>query len=267
MAKLKALEPEMVKRINVALKAVKKIGKKAREGFFCQKVRSFLKEEQEMVTEYDLLIDTFLKEKLARRFKDGWISEESGALESQTGFSWILDPIDGTNNFAGKVPFFCIALALYRHSVPVAGMVYDPVHRIFYLSCGKESYEIYGKKARKITLQPLQPEEALIGFGLSKPYLSHCKEVKDAWIALEAKTRASRRYGSAALEIVYVGLGRLGLYWIMGHKIWDVAAALVFARNAGMRVREFPEKNTLVVYHPDLDETARDFLYQLEHHD
>jgi len=262
----KGLEKPLQIRLKQALKMLLKVQKGLFKAYHQDLVEVFIKNEREWVTQYDLWVDKILKKELAQFFNDAWISEESTPLQSNTGYSWILDPIDGTNNFAKKVPFFCVSLALCYQDKTIAGFIFDVVHNTLYCAYNQKSYIITPFKTQEVLLKPLKLKEAVVSFGVSHAYLDHCQELKEGWIHLEKKTLASRRYGSAALEIVFVGLQKLGFYWIMGHHIWDVAAALLFVENIGIKVLNLPLKNTLVVYHPHLQEGVQSFLNQIENH-
>lgn len=252
---MKALE----KRYKRAFSLVLKSGKVLKKAFFHTKAKPSFKEEGELVTDFDLLVDSFLKKGLLSKFKDSWTSEESDFVKGSTAYHWILDPIDGTNNFFAKIPFFCIALALLKNDESVASVVYDPVHELAYAALKNESFKIYKRESTHILIPPLLLKSAVLSSGVSKKYLPLWEELKVEWTALKKAARTSRRYGSAALEIVQVGLGQLGFYCIMGYRKWDVAAALHFSLNAGAKVIESSDEKFLMVYNPSL-EASKEFL-------
>jgi myo-inositol-1(or 4)-monophosphatase len=251
---------DIEKRIRIASRLLKEAGEKLTEPFENGRIKVFLKEEEEVVTEYDISTDKYIRENLLADFSDGWISEESDHIEGNTGFQWILDPIDGTNNFSNQIPFFCISLALTQNGKTVAGLVFDPVQKILYFSNPRESFVERQGAVHKILTPAIPIEEIPISFGLNKACASRWDHIYSRWIELEKKARTSRKYGSAALETVYVALGKLGLYFIMGYRIWDIAAALHIAQNAGCRYYLDEENEFFIVYNPGFDEgEIRDF--------
>lgn len=255
---------QVKRRLSVAQKLVKKIGKTLHKRFYSGNIQSFLKEGNETVTEYDLLSDQFLKKNLLKKFNDSWLSEESAPSSGTTDFEWVLDPIDGTNNFSVKIPFFCISLALKYKKETVGAIVYDPVHKITYLAYENKSFVLHKGKSKKVYLQDFNLSETIISYGINEKFLEKWKNILREWQKLEEQVKTYRRFGSAALEIVYVGLEKLGLYFIIGFREWDIAAALLFAQNAGAKAVVNREKDYLVVYHPAFEEKVKSFIAALE---
>jgi len=254
---------QIKKRIRFAQKLLLAAGRKLRRTFHKSKaIETFQKEHNETVTQLDLWVDQFLMKKLLKSFKDGWISEESPKIESPSGYTWILDPIDGTNNFCERIPFFCISLALYYHDEAVAGFVFDPIHKVFYSAHDERSFvQKRFTKKEKLKYKSLLLSESLLGYSIrNKDSLCFDIEVQKEWSLLIEKSKATRRLGSAALEIIYVGTGQSAFYWIESYRIWDVAAALLFAKNNGMKSLEILETGILLVYNPSIEQYLAPFI-------
>ena len=241
-------------RLRRALSLILKSGKKLKKAYYRDSIAQFTKSAGEPCTEYDLAIDRHLREKLLGKFpQDSWLSEESVPQTGTSLFQWVLDPIDGTSNFANHIPFFCISLCLMEGSEAVAGIIHDPVQKQTYIAFEGKSYHL-SKKNRWL---PVQIPEKKIAQGILS-MSNHCsahpqkESLYSAWLSLENKAQSSRRLGCTALEIVFVGLGKLSLFLVLGYRIWDIAAAFLFAKNAGALFFHDETHRHLVIYNPAL---------------
>lgn len=258
---------EIKKRILFAKKLLKKTGKKLKKVFYKKTIIISTKQDNEIVTDSDIWVDETLQKKILKIFSDGWISEESKTITGKSDYYWILDPIDGTNNFSNKIPFFCISLALYKKDdTPAGGIILDPVHNEIYFSYLGNSYIEKNNRIQPVKTPSIQLQNSYISLGLSQHYLIHWEEVISEWIKLEGKVKASRKYGAAALEITYVGIGKLSFYYIMGFHIWDIAAALIFIKNAGAKYILDNNKNFLLVYNPAIEKELEPFINAVKNH-
>jgi len=186
----------------------------------------------DLVTEADTALETFILGELERRFPDFQvISEERTArgAESLKDFCWVLDPLDGTVNFAAHVPFFCISLALLHAGSPVLGWVYDPLHReLFHAQRGAGSF-LNDKVLR------LPPPHAPVIVGIDAVFIEWMAKTNAAarLAGIQARFGRTRTYGCAALSLCYVGAGRLRATLTSGCKIWDDAAGALIVEEAG----------------------------------
>jgi len=249
------------KRLKKALQIVLKIGKKISN---TENIVIKRKDKNEAYTNYDILVNEYIKEKILKKFKyDSFISEESKKVEGSSEYTWVLDPIDGTNNFITGIPFFCISLGLLKNNDYYAGIVHNPVLGETFLSYNNKAI-FYNKKTKKyITTPEIKKENSLISYGISRTKLNEWDKIKKSWNKLKAGFQATRNLGSAAIEICYVGLGRLGIYMILGYNIWDIAAALVFAKNSGADFYINHEKSFLIVYNNNLKNDVQSFLSEI----
>lgn len=190
----------------------------------------------DLVTEVDNRSETLLLEQIRARFPgDAIITEESGRFEGENGCSWIIDPLDGTVNFAHGVPIFAVSIAYAVNRQVTLGVVYDPLRdECFSAERGKGAW-LNGHPISPSAETDLQKALLVTGFSYDPvvrdrnlPYFVHF--VKHA--------QAVRRMGSAALDMTYVACGRLDGYWEMQLKTWDVAAAGLIAQEAGVRVTD-----------------------------
>jgi len=213
------------------------------------------KKDGTRVTAADLEISRAIFENLSRRFsQDQFFSEETDdsemAVSIRSGFSWILDPIDGTNNFALGIPVCAISLALLQDGVPVCGFVYD--HGLRALFHGGPGIGVFadGVPLKRTPAEPDQTKIVAMHSPVDGEYLPLVNEV-----LAEYKLRA---FGSGALHLTYVALGRLDAAVDFTVRVWDIAAAWAFCREMGVDVhffdgpafplREFDVKMKLVRY-------------------
>jgi myo-inositol-1(or 4)-monophosphatase len=162
----------------------------------------------------------------------GLVMEESGIVEGKDGaHRWHIDPLDGTTNFLHGIPQFSVSIALERDGDFVAGVVYDPAKdEMFVAERGKGAY-LNNRRIRVAGRRDL----SLALIGVATPHLGrggHEQFLKELR-AVMAQAAATRRLGSAALDIAYVACGRYDAFWERGLSSWDFGAASVLVREAG----------------------------------
>jgi myo-inositol-1(or 4)-monophosphatase len=189
----------------------------------------------DLVTEIDHQSEDFIIGEVQRLFPDHHIlAEESGALDGIGEHLWLIDPLDGTVNYAHGVPVFCVSIA-YAHQKQVAlAAVYDPLRdELFTAERGKGSW-LNGHRLQVSKVEELQRSLLVTGF----PYdvWNMPRNNFDYFTRLGKMTQGVRRLGSAALDLCYVGAGRFDGYWELSLKPWDVAAAGLVAEEAGAKV-------------------------------
>lgn len=222
---------EKTERIEAAKRAV--LGEAAFLHAEFGRVESRWKEDGSRVTAADLAISGNITRALLARFpRDQVLSEEStqrGAVAVTARYSWVLDPIDGTNNFALGIPYCAISLALVEDGLPVYGVVYDLSRRV--LMHGGPGFGMFdGERSARVTAEAPNPE-MLIGF--HSPNDKAMVAAADAVLS-HFKVRA---LGSATLHLAYVAAGLFAGAVDFNVKIWDLAAALPMCAAAGGEVR------------------------------
>lgn len=196
------------------------------------------KSAKDVVTEVDHLSEQLVIEAIQARYPDdGILAEESGehlvipgeAASLGRGRTWVIDPIDGTINYANGIPFFCVAIGLVEDGVPVAGVVHDPARG-----------ETFGAVADGPATLDDRPITASAKDRLSDYVVSLAlsgKRVATRARATRRAIRVSRNMGSAALSLAYVGNGRFdAMVQSTGLSAWDVAAAGLIAIRGGALV-------------------------------
>jgi myo-inositol-1(or 4)-monophosphatase len=186
----------------------------------------------DLVTEVDHASEKFLINEISQQFPDhGFLAEESGASELQTEHLWIIDPLDGTVNYAHGVPLFCVSIAYSYQNQVMLGAVYDPMrNEMFSAEHGKGSW-VNGRPLKVTSVNDLQKSLLVTGF----PYDSwnSVHNNFDYFAKLGKMTQGVRRLGSAALDLCYIAAGRLDGYWEFSLKAWDIAAGGLIAEEAG----------------------------------
>lgn len=188
-----------------------------------------------LVTEMDARAEALIVDRLTAEFPDDAIlAEERGARAGRSGRRWIVDPLDGTTNYAHGLPIFCSSLALEVDGQPIVAAVYDP--------CRRELFTAERGQGARLNGQPLRVSgaTALIDALLVTGFHYEVHQDPDEVVALFGKfitqARAIRRLGSAALDLCYVAAGRFDGFWEKKLQPWDVAGGALIVSEAGGRV-------------------------------
>ncbi len=222
--------------LQVALDAARVAGRiLSRRRGFTREIK--FKGMRDIVTDADFAANRAIQDILRKEFPaHAVLSEEDAHPEAQitrTEFLWIVDPLDGTTNYARGYPVYAVSIALAERGRAQVGVVYDPLRdECFYATRGEGAF-LNGVKIQASQVSKL--ENAAIGFEL--PREQTLREQGLRWFAsLVARSTTGRIGGSAALSICYVGTGRLDAYFHPSLSPWDVAAAILIAREGGARV-------------------------------
>lgn len=187
------------------------------------------KKDHGFATEADLASEAYLKKVLGDLLPEAcFLAEESGS-QGTGRYCWVIDPLDGTTNFAQGVPHFSISVALTHDNVPVLGMIYLPIlDELFHAIQGGGAF----LNDTQIHVRDVPPSEVLLGTGLAYSGSIRkecCKRVEH----LEEYVYALRRMGSAAIDLAFVAAGRFHVSVHGGLAWWDVAAGSLLVQEAG----------------------------------
>ncbi len=193
------------------------------------------KSEIDLVTEIDHASEKYLLGEINSRFPGGHIfAEESGETLGQNEDIWYIDPLDGTVNYAHRVPIFCVSIGFASHGTLELGAVYDPLlNEMFIAERGKGAF-LNGKQIH--VSKTLELKKSLLVTGFPYDTWNTPRNNFDYFIKLAKMTQGVRRLGSAALDGCYVAAGRFDGFWELSLKPWDIAAAALIAQEAGARV-------------------------------
>jgi len=204
----------------------------------------------DFVSDADVEAEKSLRENLlSERPGDGWLGEESGEV-SGASRRWIVDPLDGTTNFLRGIPHWAVSVALEEDGELVLGVIHDPVKGETFQASRGEGAWMNGTPLVGSSTETMS--DALFGTGLPFGAMAHIDDHAEDLRRLLPQCAGMRRMGSAALDLAYVAAGRLDGFWERKLQLWDIAAGLVIAQEAGLRVEgwtaeEAPEESGSVV--------------------
>ncbi|MBI5015637.1 MAG: inositol monophosphatase [Deltaproteobacteria bacterium] len=188
----------------------------------------------DLVTDVDVACEEAIREVLRRRAPGTAVLGEEGGLEGDGADRWVVDPLDGTTNYAHGFPVFCVSIAWEAGGRVRAGVVYDPLRdELFGAEEGRGSL-LNGAPIRVTRTGTL--EDALLATGFPYDRRTNPRNNLDAFARLTLATQGVRRGGAAALDLAYVAAGRLDGFWEPGLKPWDLAAGILLVVEAGGRV-------------------------------
>lgn len=203
----------------------------------------------DLVTEVDLACDVAIRDILATAKPQGntpisMITEETfdEAAKSQSlEAAWVVDPLDGTTNFAHSFPHFAVSIAYLEHGQPTLGIIFDPIkHQLFTAVAGQGAQlewtgflaDAYPKRVIQ-TSQAEQLSTALLATGFPYDIASNPRNNLDYLARMLKKCHGVRRPGAAALDLAYVACGRLDGFWEITLSPWDLAAGVLLVHEAG----------------------------------
>lgn len=219
-------------------------------GRFRTDVEVSLKGRANVVTDADLASERLILDYVTGEYPDfGVLSEESAPVAGAAPYTWVVDPIDGTRNFAEGIPHFCIVVAIADGENVVAGVTYDPVRdELFSAQRGAGAY-LNGQRMRASDRQNI--DDAILGFDLGYDF-SQAKHLMEMVAGIWPQISGYRLMGSSALSIAYTAAGRIDLYAHHSLSSWDIASGILLAREAGARVLDRATLNNATLFSPGL---------------
>jgi myo-inositol-1(or 4)-monophosphatase len=151
--------------------------------------------------------------------------------KNDTDIVWIIDPIDGTNNFIRGFPHYCISIAIQRKGIVEHGVIYDPCRDELFTASKGDGAQLNGQRIRVSNCVNLEKSVIGTGFAYKRAGIPTEKYLQKFSIFLQECS--IRRAGAAALDLAYIASGRLDGFWEMGLKPWDIAAGSILIREAG----------------------------------
>jgi myo-inositol-1(or 4)-monophosphatase len=195
----------------------------------------------DLVTAADLAVERDFRQRIAARFPAHTVLGEEGATAEApvSAFRWIVDPIDGTTNFAHGIALFCVSIALEIDGEIRLGVVYDPIGDELFTAERGGGARLNGAPIRVSQSQALIDALLVTGF----PYdTEHRARQVRIFGALLERTRGVRRLGSAALDLSYVAAGRFDAFWEEHLHAWDIAAGALLVAEAGGLVTDYRDQ-------------------------
>ena len=194
------------------------------------------------VTEADYASEHYLIDQLAKILPEASFFAEESGKSGDNDYCWVIDPLDGTTNFAHKLPYFCISVALTYKGKPQVGILYQPLtDELFFAEQGKGAF-LNGEKI-KIS-SPKSFSKSLVAMGL--PYQSlKKKKLLHTAEQIAQQVYGVRHFGAIALDLAYVACGRMDGVFFTYLAWWDVAAGMILIEQAGGVVTDFSGQSVL----------------------
>jgi myo-inositol-1(or 4)-monophosphatase len=196
----------------------------------------------DLVTEADLASEKLIIERIRSHYpRHAILAEESGASDnnsddSATEWKWIIDPLDGTTNYAHGYPCFCVSIGVERAGKLELGVVYDPMRNEMFAAERGQGATLNDRPMRVSVVEELSRAMLCTGF----PYdVRERPDFARDFSNFTMQAQAVRRDGSAALDLAYVACGRFDGFWEDGLKPWDIAAGVLLIAEAGGSVTDF----------------------------
>lgn len=190
----------------------------------------------DLVTEVDRACEALAVSRIEEAFPEDSILAEEGGGNDRAGalWRWVIDPLDGTTNYAHGYPRFCVSIGVERAHERTLGVVYDPMMDELYHAVKGEGAFRNGQKIL-VSEEPLM-KRSLLATGFAYDRKQSRRENVEYFAAFLRTARAMRRDGSAALDLCYVASGRLDGFWELKLSPWDVAAGYLLVEEAGGRI-------------------------------
>jgi myo-inositol-1(or 4)-monophosphatase len=193
------------------------------------------KSRADLVTDVDLASERLLVGALRKQFPDhAIVAEEGGGQRESERYVWLIDPVDGTTNYAHGYPVFCVTMALLDQGELALGIVYDPIRDECFTAERGGGAWLNGRQLRVSAIPALR--EALISTGFPYARFTSPDTNIPQFGAMIMQCQGIVRSGSAAIDLAYVAAGRTEGHWELGLNPWDSAAGALLIREAGGQV-------------------------------
>lgn len=206
--------------------------------------------QHDVVTRVDRECEALIIEHIQQAFPGHSIlAEETGMhQQSESEWEWVVDPLDGTNNYSQSLPIFCVSIGVRHHGETVVGVVYVPKLDELYTAVRGEGAQMNGRQLHVSRKTDLDSCILATGFPYDKGTVSSADNNLDNVCALLPHLRGLRRMGSAAYDLCCVANGSLDGYWELNLKPWDACAGCLIVEEAGGVVRPFrTDRNISIV--------------------
>jgi len=236
--------------LNFAIETAREAGQILLEKFG-RKINISKKGDINLVTEADLATEKHIIGKIRSHYpKHSILAEESGdaIVIDDSVWKWIIDPLDGTTNYAHGYPCFCVTLALEHNGEIVVGVTYDPTRNELFAAEKGSGATLNNKPIHVSETRELKDALLVTGF----PYDAREREnFARHFTGFTHKSRGIRRDGSAAIDMAYGACGRFDGFWEEGLHAWDVAAGVLLIEEAGGRVSYYDDSK-FSIYQPPI---------------
>ncbi|MBK9307299.1 MAG: inositol monophosphatase [Nitrospira sp.] len=204
-----------------------------------------------LVTDADRAAEQCVIDHIRSRFPSHrFLAEERGSVEhAPSPYLWIIDPLDGTTNFAHGYPAYCVSIGLEYKKRCILGVIYDPSRNELFTAIEQRGAKLNGRSIHVSETRAL--DHSLLVTGFAYDIRETPRNNLDHFCTFALKAQGLRRTGSAALDLCYVAAGRFDGFWEVRLNPWDMAAGAVIVREAGGRLTNFSGKD-LSIYEQEL---------------
>lgn len=232
--------------LTIARRAAEEAGRFIQRGYRdLNKIQIHEKGRGDFVSAIDQQSEQIIRQILAEKYPDHAIlGEEFGAVNNDSEYQWVIDPLDGTANFIHGLPHFSISIGLLKKGNPEIGLVYNPITNELFTAAKGEGAQLNGQRIRANAQRDSNKAMIATGFPYKDPHLMS-QQLAYVQSVLEDFSDL-RRLGGAALDFCYTACGRQDGFFELGLRPWDMAAGIIIAQEAGCIVTDFAgEKNML----------------------
>lgn len=226
----------------IAIDAALQAGELLRQGYGTVFSISQKEGKHNLVTEYDHLAEKAIIAFISQNVPNSsFLAEESGSSGTSGDMVWIIDPLDGTVNFAHQIPIFSVSIALEKNGELFCGVVYQPItHELFVAEKGKGAF-LNGKPIQVSPVDQISDSILATGF----PYNLHENPFHciDHFVDILRLGVPIRRMGSAAIDLAYTAAGRFEGFFEVGLSPWDCAAGILLIEEAGGKITTWEQKH------------------------
>jgi myo-inositol-1(or 4)-monophosphatase len=229
-----ASEESVQRFLEEAVAAAKEAGALQKERLWSEHSITF-KGEIDLVTEVDSRCEELIVGRLRKAFPEhSFLAEENVYDSGSAPYKWVVDPLDGTTNYAHGFPWFCVSIALEHQDRVQLGVIYHCMMDELFTAVRGEGAFLNGKRIQVSNRKPLR--RSLLATGFPYDRTRDNENNFENFENFQLSARAVRRAGAAALDLAYVAAGRLDGYWECKLKPWDVAAGTLLVAEAGGEV-------------------------------
>ncbi len=231
-----------------AIQVAKDAGRILLKGYVNQEKNVSQKSGRELVTATDFASEEFICSRLKKLYPEWQImaEERANTCDYNKGLCWIIDPLDGTNNFAHSVPFFCVSIALASEGEVISGVIHEPLRaETFYAD--DDGVFLNGEQIGVSDTATL--ERSFLATGFPYKRTTSTDNNMDHFNNFYFKVLGLRRVGSAALDLAYTACGRFDGFWELKLQPWDMAAGALIVKKAGGMATDFHNNS----WHPGSD--------------
>ncbi|MFQ5432166.1 MAG: inositol monophosphatase family protein [Nitrospinota bacterium] len=186
----------------------------------------------DLVTEVDIECEKIVTEAIAKKYPDhGILSEEGTELKNRSDYLWIVDPLDGTTNFAHGFPMFCVSIALVNEGKRIIGVAYDALRDELFTAVKGSGAFLNGKRIKVSDVTNM--DNALLATGFPYDIRTNMDNNVAEFNRVVVNCQAIRRAGSAVIDLCYTACGRFDGFWEKSLFAWDMAAGALILEEAG----------------------------------